>query len=81
MKNENSSYNKLIICCPIKAQVGLGLEYQRNVECNRLSDFEDLLLSNSSFLFTKPMGFTGLLMAWKFKKQLVGNLEGFMFLV
>ena len=35
----------------------LGVEYQRNVECIGLTDFEDLLLSNSSFLLTKPKGF------------------------
>ena len=39
----------LFFIVQLKAQIGLGLEYQRNVEFIRLSDFEDLLLSNSSF--------------------------------
>ena len=46
----------LLFVGQLKAQTGLGLEYQRNVECIGLSDFEDLLLSNSSFLLTKPKG-------------------------
>ena len=63
----------LVISClflkQINAQTVLGLEYQRNIECIRLTDFEDLLLGNSSFLLTKPMGPSGLLMVWKFKKH------------
>jgi|GEM_PF-445729 len=39
-----------------KGQNSLGLEYQRNIECVRLGDYEDLVLSNSSYLLTKSKG-------------------------
>ncbi|MFL2564024.1 MAG: hypothetical protein ACJ0QR_02335 [Flavobacteriales bacterium] len=61
----------------LKAQIGLGLEYQRNVECIRLSDFEDLLLSNSSFLLTKPKGFYRLAYGFEIQEAISGQFGGF----
>ena len=40
----------------VKAQNYLGLEYQRNIECVHLSDYEDFVLSNSSYLLTGYKG-------------------------
>ena len=67
----------LLFVVQIKAQVGLGLEYQRNVECIRLSDFEDLLLSNSSFLLTKSKGFYRLAYGLEIQEALMGQFGGF----
>jgi len=67
----------LFFVVQIKAQVDLGLEYQRNVECIRLSDFEDLLLSNSSFLFTKPMGPYRLAYGLEIQEAISGQFGGF----
>lgn len=51
----------LIVVCflfiiGVKAQNSLGLEYQRTIECVRLDDYEDFVLSNSSYLLTKAKG-------------------------
>ena len=66
-----------IFVTQINAQTRLGLEYQRNVECITLSDFEDLLLSNSSFLFTKPMGFYRLAYGLEIQEAISGQFGGF----
>ena len=71
----------LLISClfftQINAQTGLGLEYQRNVECITLTDFEDLLLSNSSFLLTKPKGFYRLAYGLEIQEAISGQFGGF----
>ena len=66
-----------IFVTQINAQTRLGLEHQRNVECITLSDFEDLLLSNSSFLFTKPMGFYRLAYGLEIQEAISGQFGGF----
>ena len=71
----------LIISClfvtQINAQTVLGLEYQRNVECIGLTDFEDLLLSNSSFLLTKPKGSYRLAYGLEIQEAISGQFGGF----
>ena len=71
----------LIVSClfvaQINAQAVLGLEYQRNVECIGLTDFEDLLLSNSSFLFTKPKGSYRLAYGLEIQEAISGQFGGF----
>ena len=71
----------LIVSClfvtQINAQTALGLEYQRNVECIDLTDFEDLLLSNSSFLFTKPKGSYRLAYGLEIQEAISGQFGGF----
>ena len=67
----------LLFVVQLKAQVGLGLEYQRNVECIRLSGFEDLLLGNSSFLFTKPMEPYRLAYGLEIQEAISGQFGGF----
>ena len=66
-----------ILVTQINAQTGLGLEYQRNVECITLSDFEDLLLSNSSFLLTKPKGSYSLAYGLDIQDAISGQFGGF----
>ena len=46
----------VVFSSTLKAQNTLGLEYQRNLERVNLSNFKDLILSNSSFLLTKSLG-------------------------
>ena len=71
----------LIISClfatQINAQTGLGLEYQRNIECIGLTDFEDLLLSNSSFLLTKPKGSYRHAYGLEIQEAIIGQFGGF----
>ena len=67
----------LLFVVQLKAQIGLGLEYQRNLESIRLSDFEDLLLSNSSFLFTKPMGPYRISYGMEIQEAISGQFGGF----
>ena len=71
----------LIVSClfvaQINAQAVLGFEYQRNVECIGLTDFEDLLLSNSSFLFTKPKGSYRLAYGLEIQEAISGQFGGF----
>ncbi|GIS04680.1 MAG: hypothetical protein CM15mP107_3000 [Bacteroidota bacterium] len=67
----------LLFVVQLKAQVGLGLEYQRNVECVSLSHFEDLLLGNSSFLLTKPKAFYRLAYGLEIQEAISGQFGGF----
>lgn len=67
----------LLFIVQLKAQVGLGLEYQRNVECVSLSHFEDLLLGNSSFLLTKPKAFYRLAYGLEIQEAISGQFGGF----
>ena len=67
----------LLFVVQLKAQVALGLEYHRNVECIRLSGFEDLLLGNSSFLLTKPMGPYKLACGLEIQEAISGQFGGF----
>ena len=61
----------------IRAQVELGLEYQRNVECIQLTSFDNLLLSNSSFLLTKSKSFYRLGYGLEIQEALIGQFGGF----
>ena len=61
----------------IRAQVELGLEYQRNVECIDLTGFDNLLLSNSSFLLTKSKSFYRLAYGLEIQEALMGQFGGF----
>ena len=61
----------------IRAQVELGLEYQRNVECIQLTGFDNLLLSNSSFLLTKSKNFYRLAYGLEIQEALMGQFGGF----
>jgi len=67
----------LLFFVQVKAQVALGLEYQRNVECIRLTDFDNLLLSNSSFLLTRSKGFYRLAYGLEIQEALMGQFGGF----
>ena len=67
----------LFFVAQINAQVDLGLEYQRNVECIRLTDFDNFLLSNSSFLLTKSKGFYRLAYGLEIQEALMGQFGGF----
>ena len=71
----------LVISClfltQINAQTSLGLEYQRNIERIRLTDFEDLTLGNSSFLLTKSKGFYRLAHGLEIQEAISGQFGGF----
>ena len=71
----------LLISCffvaQIKAQFGLGLEYQRNFECVSMNGFEDLLLSNSSFLLTKSNRTFRLAYGLEIQEAIRGQFGGF----
>jgi len=60
----------------IKGQNSLGLEYQRNIECVRLSDYEDLVLSNSSYLLTKSKGAYRLAYGLEIQEAIKGEFGG-----
>ena len=71
----------LLISCfffaQIKAQIVLGLEYQRNFECVSMNGFEDLLLSNSSFLLTKSNRTFRLAYGLEIQEAIWGQFGGF----
>ena len=71
----------LVISClfltQINAQTSLGLEYQRNIERIRLTDFEDLTLGNSSFLLTKSKGFYRIAYGLEIQEALIGQFGGY----
>ena len=70
----------LVISCLIFTQINgqsvLGLEYQRNIQCIRLTNFEELLLSNSSFLMTKSGSFYRLAYGLEIQEALSGEFGG-----
>ena len=64
----------LILVCflfiiDVKAQNSFGLEYQCNIECVRLSDYEDFVLGISSFRLTNSKGPYGFAYGLEFKEE------------